>query len=124
VRVKGGLMRQDEIDALLREDELEPDQPEESLRFFEPDLKVVEELDIEEFVAEGRQAAELEQEGDHAADYGSERVEQPYIFRAAGEKSRLRAADEFLCESCFLVKHRRQLADATRLLCVDCVNSD
>ena len=30
-------------------------------------------------------------------------------------------ADEFVCQSCFLVKHRRQLADETLMLCVDCV---
>jgi Domain of unknown function (DUF4193) len=30
-------------------------------------------------------------------------------------------ADEFVCQSCFLVKHRRQLADETTMLCVDCV---
>ena len=30
-------------------------------------------------------------------------------------------ADEFVCQSCFLVKHRRQLADEELMLCVDCV---
>ena len=30
-------------------------------------------------------------------------------------------ADEFVCQSCFLVKHRRQLADEDLMLCVDCV---
>jgi hypothetical protein len=30
-------------------------------------------------------------------------------------------ADEFVCQSCFLVKHRRQLADEDQMLCVDCV---
>jgi hypothetical protein len=30
-------------------------------------------------------------------------------------------ADEFVCQSCFLVKHRRQLADEATMLCVDCV---
>ena len=28
---------------------------------------------------------------------------------------------EFVCQSCFLVKHPSQLADATRNLCRDCV---
>ncbi|MGC8463580.1 MAG: DUF4193 family protein [Acidimicrobiales bacterium] len=28
---------------------------------------------------------------------------------------------EFVCRSCFLVKHPSQLADATRMLCRDCV---
>ena len=29
--------------------------------------------------------------------------------------------DEFVCQSCFLVKHPSQLADSARLLCRDCV---
>jgi len=28
---------------------------------------------------------------------------------------------EFVCQSCFLVKHPGQLADADRMLCRDCV---
>jgi len=28
---------------------------------------------------------------------------------------------EFVCQSCFLVKHPSQLADAKRMLCRDCV---
>jgi hypothetical protein len=28
---------------------------------------------------------------------------------------------EFVCQSCFLVKHPSQLADADKLLCRDCV---
>jgi hypothetical protein len=32
-----------------------------------------------------------------------------------------KTADEFVCQSCFLVKHRRQLADENLMLCVDCV---
>lgn len=29
--------------------------------------------------------------------------------------------EEFVCQSCFLVKHPRQLADEKRMLCLDCV---
>ena len=29
--------------------------------------------------------------------------------------------DEFVCRSCFLVKHPSQLADPKRMLCRDCV---
>ncbi len=29
-------------------------------------------------------------------------------------------ANEFTCSSCFLVKHRSQLADAKKTLCADC----
>ena len=31
-----------------------------------------------------------------------------------------RQADEFTCSSCFLVRHRSQLADAKRMICFDC----
>ncbi len=31
-----------------------------------------------------------------------------------------RAADEFLCQNCFLLKHPSQLADKRRQLCSDC----
>lgn len=30
------------------------------------------------------------------------------------------AADEFTCRSCFLVKRRAQLADARKMICLDC----
>ncbi len=38
------------------------------------------------------------------------------------EPPRPRGADEFVCRSCFLVKHRRQLADPVRLICKDCAD--
>ncbi|MDQ3462637.1 MAG: DUF4193 family protein [Actinomycetota bacterium] len=41
--------------------------------------------------------------------------------RGEGGKVRPRAPGEFVCRSCFLVKHPSQLADQTALLCRDCV---
>jgi hypothetical protein len=41
--------------------------------------------------------------------------------RGEGAKVRPRAPGEFVCRSCFLVKHPSQLADQTLLLCRDCV---
>ena len=41
--------------------------------------------------------------------------------RAEGTKVRPRAPGEFVCQSCFLVKHPSQLADEKRMLCRDCV---
>jgi hypothetical protein len=38
-----------------------------------------------------------------------------------GGKVRPRAPGEFVCQSCFLVKHPSQLADAKNQLCADCV---
>jgi Domain of unknown function (DUF4193) len=36
-------------------------------------------------------------------------------------KALVKRPGEFTCQSCFLVKHPGQLADATRMLCRDCV---
>ena len=41
--------------------------------------------------------------------------------KSDGGKVRPRAPGEFVCQSCFLVKHPSQLADAKRQLCSDCV---
>jgi hypothetical protein len=41
--------------------------------------------------------------------------------RTEGTKVRPRAPGEFVCQSCFLVKHPSQLADDKRMLCRDCV---
>ena len=38
-----------------------------------------------------------------------------------GERVLPKQPDEFVCRSCFLVKHPSQLADETRMLCRDCV---
>ena len=40
---------------------------------------------------------------------------------ADGGKVRPKAPGEFVCQSCFLVKHPSQLADEKRQLCADCV---
>jgi hypothetical protein len=39
----------------------------------------------------------------------------------AGERVLPKQPDEFVCRSCFLVKHPSQLADKKRMLCRDCV---
>jgi hypothetical protein len=41
--------------------------------------------------------------------------------KAEGTKVRPRAPGEFVCQSCFLVKHPSQLADPDAQLCRDCV---
>ena len=41
--------------------------------------------------------------------------------KGEGGKVRPRAPGEFVCQSCFLVKHPSQLADAKHQLCRDCV---
>jgi len=84
------------------EDEEEEDEPE--------DEDVEASLDV---ILKERLVVEDEPEDDEAADQedkteGNERVlpKQP---------------DEFVCRSCFLVKHPSQLADKKKMLCRDCV---
>ncbi len=56
-------------------------------------------------------------------DDDEEDDDEPVEAEEKGEaaKVRPRAPGEFLCRSCFLVKHPSQLADADALLCRDCV---
>ena len=69
----------------------------------DPDDREGERIGGLDAVEQGRHQASGEERGD-----GSGRI-QP------------KKADEFVCQSCFLVKHRRQLADEDLMLCVDCV---
>jgi hypothetical protein len=39
----------------------------------------------------------------------------------AGTRILPKRPGEFVCQSCFLVKHPNQLADADAMLCSDCV---
>jgi hypothetical protein len=43
--------------------------------------------------------------------------------RAEGATTKVapKRPDEFVCQSCFLVKHPSQLADSKKMLCRDCV---
>jgi len=89
--------------------ELEPEEPEE-----------VEEVEaaLDELLRErlaGEAAVEYDEEGEGAGERG-------LIVATAEEKPRPRAPDEFVCRSCFLIKHRRQLADAARWICKDCAD--
>jgi hypothetical protein len=70
---------------------------------------------------DGSKTVEDETEAGAAVEEDQEIV----IVLASGEEDgpRPRGADEFLCWSCFLVKHQRQLVDPTRSICVDCVDT-
>jgi hypothetical protein len=92
----------EEDEALDLEEELHPDDVEEPL-----DVLLLERtssglLDEDEYDEE-----EDDSEGDERADPGS-RIPP-------------KRPGEFVCRSCFLVKHPSQLADAERILCSDCV---
>jgi len=92
----------EEDEALDLEEELHPDDVEEPL-----DVLLLERtssglLDEDEYEEE-----EDDAEGDERAEPGS-RIPP-------------KRPGEFVCRSCFLVKHPSQLADAERILCSDCV---
>lgn len=64
----------------------------------------------------------LRQRFEGEEEYEEEEPECRAIAPSA-EDVRPRMAEEFVCQSCFLVKHRIQLADPSRSLCRDCVNN-
>jgi hypothetical protein len=77
----------------------------------EPDDEDVEaSLDV---ILKERLVVEDEPEDDEVADV-DDRAEPT-------ERVRPKQPDEFVCRSCFLVKHPNQLADKKRMLCRDCV---
>lgn len=82
----------------------------------EPDPDDVEDdLDtiLKDRIASGED--EDEEEDDEVAKRTTEKVVEP------GTKVPVRQPDEFVCDSCFLVKPNSQLADAANNLCQDCV---
>ncbi len=131
-----GMLGEEELEELPEEVELLEEAQQEAEQVEEEEEEEAEEL--REFAEE--EEAELEREDAEAtleeilreqlgapALEEEEEAERRRRRRAAPqveeEQVRPRSAEEFLCQSCFLVKHRRQLADPVRLICVDCANS-
>ncbi|MGO9343100.1 MAG: DUF4193 family protein, partial [Acidimicrobiales bacterium] len=55
------------------------------------------------------------------ADEEDEEVPEPDDRSEIADRVLPKQPDEFVCRSCFLVKHPSQLADPKRVLCRDCV---
>lgn len=70
------------------------------------------EATLDEILKERLVVVEEEEEDDEPAD----REDQTDTGKVAPKRP-----DEFVCQSCFLVKHPSQLADAKRQYCRDCV---
>ena len=70
------------------------------------------EATLDEILKERLVVVEEEEEDDEPAD-----TEE----RGDSTKVAPKRPDEFVCQSCFLVKHPSQLADAKRQYCRDCV---
>ena len=88
----------DEDDDDDDDDELDPDDVEASLDVILKDRLVIEEVEDDD-----EEAIDTDDRGEGA---GAVVPKRP---------------DEFVCQSCFLVKHPSQLADAAKQLCRDCV---
>ena len=65
--------------------------------------------------AEPAPEEEAEEESVLETSRGDERVE-PLAVKVVPQQ-----ATEFVCKSCYLVKHRSQLADKRKMFCRDCV---
>src|ERR687891_526426 len=93
-----------------------------------------EELDVEdleeEFVAEPEDLEEalvVDDEGEEDDEFEEldeeDEEEQPETDERGDGTGRIqpKRPGEFVCQSCFLVKHPSQLADPDQMLCTDCV---
>jgi hypothetical protein len=74
------------------------------------------EASLEELLAKRTDVGTVEEEEETLLDLAREERMESLSFRAIPKQ-----ANEFVCSSCFLVKHQSQLADASRNLCRDCV---
>jgi len=87
------------------DDEEEDDDEEE----FDDDVEVT--LDV--ILKERLLAAEVDEDPEEPSD-GEDRSD-------GSQRVLPKQPDEFVCQSCFLVKNRAQLADPTKELCRDCI---
>jgi hypothetical protein len=103
------------------DDELDPDLDDEVV-LLEDDDEVLVDVDEEEEdeavppVKANRIAAAEEEEDDE-----EEEAPEPEERGDGTGRIQPKRPGEFVCQSCFLVKHPSQLADAKRKLCADCV---
>lgn len=135
-------LAEEDLDAELEDEELEPeDLDDEDLELADDDDDVLVEetdddeeegLDLEEelhpddveepldvLLLERTSSGLLDEDEDEVED---EDEEAEIDDRADGAGRILpKRPGEFVCRSCFLVKHPSQLADADRQLCLDCV---
>ncbi len=68
-------------------------------------------------IVEPEEVEEEEEEEEAEEDEENDSLTRRVLL---GEKGEI-GEDEFVCKSCFLVKHKSQLADPRRQLCRDCI---
>ena len=85
----------------------------------EEDEEILDADDVEaslDVILKDRLVVEDEEEEDE-----EEEVPDPEERAEGATKVAPKRPDEFVCQSCFLVKHPSQLADSKKMLCRDCV---
>lgn len=90
-----------------------------------PEDEVVDDDEVVKLVVEEGEAVvesleeigeEEEEEEEEVLVAGDEAGKEALVERAIPQQ-----ANEFICQNCFLVRHRSQLADPKKQYCVDCV---
>jgi hypothetical protein len=123
---------EDEVPEDVEDDDLDPDELPDLDEFEEDDEDDVDEVADEE--AEAEAEAEEDEEQDEEAEesldvlLAREKVlNEDEVGRPADEPREPLSVpagpigdEEFTCRSCFLVKRRAQLANARKLICLDC----
>lgn len=77
-----------------------------------------EEASLEELLAKKSRREEPDEGGDEEAILNPEADDR--VATSLPGKVTPKQETEFVCKSCFLVKHQSQLADPKRVLCKDC----
>lgn len=108
----------------LDDDELEGDEDDEDLALATDDEDEEDESSLEELLAQRAAARRGTDDSDDDEDLmglASEPDTIPAIEPIPARVIPLKDRQEFVCNRCYLVKARVQLADADRGLCRDCV---
>jgi hypothetical protein len=113
VEDKGGAEEEDPEGTVAEDGDLEGEAPE----FVELEDEEPEEVEVglDELLRERLEAKE-------GIDYEEEAAARPVLVATEEDEPRPRAAGEFLCQRCFLIKSRGQLADPSRSICNDCAD--
>jgi hypothetical protein len=116
---------EEDVEVLTGEEEVEdegeeePEEVEEEAEYEEEEREPT----LDEILKERSGLTDLEEsEEEELEDQDEEDEDNDSLTRRVllGGKGEI-GQDEFVCKSCFLVKHRSQLADTRRQLCRDCV---
>ena len=105
---------EDQSDVLEEEEDEDEEEDQEEAA---PARGADSEASLEDLLAKREQASNDKDESDEDSMLTMDREERVGTLPA---KVAPKQATEFVCKSCFLVKHRSQLADKRRTLCKDC----